>query len=93
MDAALLPYRLSIMEVARLKRTLRDIIHSYSADCREKYPVARVSYQFFNRMGYYQDIVKNQIKQLLSSVKGIRPRQGLFLGYLQKIEIQLECIP
>jgi hypothetical protein len=69
MDAALLPYRLSIMEVARLKRTLRDIIHSYSAECRKEYPVARVSYQFFNRMGYYQDIVKNQIKQLNELIK------------------------
>jgi hypothetical protein len=64
MDAALLPYQLSKIEAWRLKRTLRDIIHSYSAECREKYPVKRVPYQFFNRLGYYQEIVKNQIKQL-----------------------------
>ena len=64
MDAALLPYRLSKLEAWRLKRTLRDIIRSYSADCREEYPVKRVPYQFFNRLGYYQEIVKNQIKQL-----------------------------
>ena len=64
MDAALLPYRLSQLEAWRLKRTLRDIIRSYSADCREEYPVARVPYQFFNRLGYMQKIITNQIKKL-----------------------------
>jgi hypothetical protein len=64
MDAALLPYRLSKLEAWRLKRTMRDIIRSYSADCRKDYPVKRVPYQFFNRKGYYQQIVKNQINQL-----------------------------
>jgi len=64
MDAALLPYRLSKLEAWRLKRTLRDIIHSYPADCWTEYPVKRVPYQFFNRLGYMQKIVTNQIKQL-----------------------------
>ena len=64
MDVALLPYRLSKLEAWRLKRTMRDIIRSYSADCRKDYPVKRVPYQFFNRLGYMQKIVDAQIKQL-----------------------------
>ena len=64
MDVALLDYRMSKIEYWRLKRTLRDIIHSYPAECREKYPVVRVPYQFFNRLGYFQKIIANQIEQL-----------------------------